>query len=879
MKYLKRLFWFSIIGFVFGIVLIVSLYFYYKPQLPSVDVLKDVRFQTPLQIYSADGELISQYGVKRRIPLKLEEIPQPLIDAIIATEDSRFYDHPGIDAIGVLRAAFNLIITGEKSQGASTLTMQLARGFFLTREKKFERKIKEIFIALHMEQVLTKDEILELYLNKYELGHRAFGVGAAAQVYYGKQVDELSLAQIATIAGLHQAPSILNPISHPQRSVERRRIVLLRMLDEGYINRQQYEEAVSAPVTARRHGAEITLNAPYIADMAYQEMVKRYGRENAETLGYKVYLTVSSEMQDAATRAVVNNLHDYDERHGYRGPITRLWRAEDEAQQDKYQDLPTEAFTEQQMLQVISATPAYDPLSLAVVTEVNETDILVYRGEQGYLNISWDGLAWARPFISDIEQGPDPERASDIVNVGELIYIRKNENEIWQLGQIPGVSGAFVALDPQNGAVRALVGGYNFYLSEFNRATQAKRQVGSNIKPFVYSAALEQGFTLASVINDAPINQWDRASGLAWRPKNSPEEYDGPIRMRVALGKSKNVVSVRLLRAVGLDNVIEHLTRFGFARDELPRDESLSLGSASMTPMEVVRGISVFANGGHLITPYLIDKVENEQGEVIYQANPAVACVDCIETQPADALTDMESELEKSEQQRAISDEPRQAGPRQAEQVISAENAFLVTEMMRTALRVNGSWSKKTYWQGTGWRARNLLGREDLAGKTGTTNDARDTWFSGFTPDLVATAWVGFDDMNRMLGRTSRNQYLINTVPNPMLNGKSANHNWIGNAMVGGEDGARVAQPAWIRFMRDVLADKPEQDFIVPPGIVSVRIDRTTGKLTQRNDHTALFEYFKQGTQPDQFVRDDEFVDPAESANDEQQDDSLLDIF
>nr|WP_254426633.1 penicillin-binding protein 1A [Bowmanella sp. JS7-9] len=815
--------------------LIIGLYYYYKPQLPSVDVLKDVHLQTPLQIYTSDGKLISQYGIKRRIPLKLSEIPQPLIDAVIATEDSRFYEHPGIDFIGVFRAAVNLIRTGERSQGASTLTMQLARGFFLSREKKFERKIKEIFIALAMEQVLSKDEILELYLNKYELGHRAFGVGAAAQVYYGKNVQELTLAQMATIAGLHQAPSLLNPISHPSRSMERRRIVLLRMLDEGYINKDQYMEAVAAPVTARLHGAEIEVNAPYVADLAYQEMVRRYGREEAETMGYKVYLTTPSDIQQAATDAVIQNLHDYDERHGYRGPIAQLWPA----------DQPTPV-DETQILDMLSATPAYSPLTPAAVLAVQEQSIDVVNKDGTRLRIDWDGLAWARQFISDIEQGPDPQTAADIAQVGQLIYIRQNQQQQWQISQIPDVTGAFVALDPLNGAIRALVGGYNFYHSEFNRATQAKRQVGSNIKPFVYSSALEHGFTPASIINDAPINQWDRASGLAWRPKNSPEEYDGPIRMRVALGKSKNVVSVRLLRAVGLDNVINHLANFGFNPKELPRDESLALGSASLTPLQVATGFSTFANGGFLVEPYLVERVENIDGDTIWQANPALACRECVLTN----LLDTPTEPDTTQQTREELESSQSLEAPKAPRVISADNAFLMTDMMRTALKTNGKWGTNTYWQGTGWRAANLLHRDDVAGKTGTTNDARDTWFSGFTPNLVATSWVGFDDMSRMLGRTSANQYLINQNPQ--------RYNWLGNAMVGGEDGARVAQPAWIRFMQQALLKEAEQEFFVPPNIVTVRIDRSTGKLTQRSDFTSRFEYFKAGTQPTQFVRDDE---------------------
>lgn len=837
MKYLKLFILIIFCSAVLGAISLISLYFYIKPELPSVAILKDVRLQTPMKIYSQDGLLISQYGVKRRIPLELNNIPDGLIQAILATEDSRFYEHPGIDPIGVMRAFANLVITGEKGQGASTITMQLARNFFLSPDKAWMRKIKEAFISWHIEQVLTKDEILTLYLNKIELGHRAFGVGAAAQVYFGKDIRDLSLAQLATIAGLFKAPSTLNPISNPRRSQERRRVVLARMLDEGYINRQEFEQAANEDIQAKKHGAEIELDAPYLADMIYAEMVARYGKEEAETGGYQVYATVGSKLQRLAQQATIRNLHDYDERHGFRGPIQQLWQTSE--------DEEATAWNEAQMLEFLATQPSFKPLHPAIVTKVEEQQIRVINQQGEYLDISWEGLAWARPFVTDTNQGDEPKVAADIVTPGALVWIRFNdETGIWQLSQFPDATSAFVALDPVNGAVQAIVGGYSFYQSQFNRATQAKRQVGSNIKPFVYSAALENGFTLASIMNDAPINQWDRKSGVVWRPKNSPEVYDGPIRMRVALGKSKNVVSVRLLRGVGIDNIIQHMAKFGFNPQDLPRDESLSLGSASLTPMEVATGFAVFANGGYLITPHIIERIDNEFGEPLWHANPAVA--------PSPYIEEVATERALDDQ--ALSDNiiPTEYAP----SVISRENAFLTREMMSTAITGGGNWSKKTYWQGTGWRANNLMSRDDLAGKTGTTNDSKDTWFSGLGGNLVATAWVGFDDMSRSLGRTSRNQYLINQNPQKF--------NWMGNAMVGAEDGARVAQPAWIRFMREALEGVPEAYPPVPDGIVTVRIDRSSGKLTQRTDHTSRFEYFIKGTEPTQYVDEEEFIDPFE---------------
>lgn len=854
-----------------GCAAVVGIYFYIKPDLPSVTVLKDVRLQTPMQIYTKDGKLISQYGVKRRIPVKLEDVPQELIDAILATEDSRFYEHRGIDPIGIVRAAVSLVLTGEKRQGASTLTMQLARGFFLTREKTYIRKVKEIFIALHMEQELTKQEILELYLNKIELGHRAFGFGAAAQVYYGKPLDELTLAQIATIAGLPKAPSVLNPISRPDRSKERRRVVLLRMLDEEYISKAQFDEAVSAPVTARKHGAEIEVDAPYLADTIYNEMVEIYGKEEAETGGYQVYATATSELQIAAQNAVVRNLHDYDERHGYKGPLGYLWNKP--ADQDSNVPELTLSFDisarttrgtwdDTSMLMALAEIPHIKPLMPAVVLTVNEESIEVLGVDGEKREIGWDGLDWARAYITDFRQGSDPKTASDVTQEGAVIYIRKQEEQ-WRISQIPEVSGAFVALNPNNGAVEAVVGGYSFYQSQFNRATQAKRQVGSNIKPFVYSAAIDNGYTLASIINDAPINQWNAATGVAWRPQNSPAEYDGPIRMRKALGKSKNVVSVRLLRGVGLRETAQYLTRFGFDPDDIPLDETVSLGSSSHTPLELVRGMSTIANGGYLVNPHFISKVLDENGNELWRANPVWACNRCeeedeAEISPANDEDDIEALLAAELNQDVLLDFDEESEEEKvlAPQVISSQTAFLVGEMMRTAVRANGNWNKKTYWLGTGWRARNILGRTDIAGKTGTTNDSRDTWFSGFHKDIVATAWVGFDNMSRQLGRATRNQNLINKNPEKF--------NWIGNALIGTEDGAKAAGPAWIRFMQEALEEKPFSPMPVPEGIVRVRIDRTSGKLTKRTDHTTLFEYFLQGTEPTTYVRDDEVVDPAE---------------
>ncbi len=881
MKLIKKLILLTTLGIFLAAISIIGMYLYLKPDLPSVETLREVKLQTPMRVFTKDGRLISQYGVKRRIPVSLDEVPETLVQALIATEDSRFYSHIGVDPIGVIRAVLNLIVTGEKGQGASTLTMQLARGFFLTREKVFSRKIRELFIALHMEQELSKDEILELYLNKVELGHRAFGFGAAAQVYFGKNLNELNLAQIATLAGLPQAPSRLNPISGPERSKQRRRIVLLRMLDEEYITREQFDEASQAPVSAKKHGAELALDAPYLADLIYNEMVSIYGKEIAETSGFNVYATANYEMQKAAQEALIQNLHDYDERHGFRGPLSQLWAATDidnestESPIDERNDLTSaqtntdlvnkSAWSPEKITAYLDSVEEIESLLPAVVMSVMEKSASVLVADGQIIELVWDGLDWARPYIDDQKQGDAPEFAADILKEGMLVYIRlRPQDGIWQLGQFPDATGALVALDPYNGAVQAVVGGYSFYHSQFNRATQAKRQLGSNIKPFVYAGAIDNGYTLASIINDAPINQWDSTSGVAWRPQNSPAVYEGPIRMRVALGMSKNVVSVRLLRGVGLDQTIDFISRFGFDKDDIPRDETLSLGSGSHTPLEMVTGVAVLANGGFAVRPYFIERIENDLDELIWQAEPVYACNPCdseqveLPIESTDEL-DIEALLAAEFNQQSAEDAKQVPQKISAEQVITPQTAFLVTEMLRTAVKANGNWNNKTYWLGTGWRAKNLLQRNDIGGKTGTTNDSKDTWFSGFAGNLVATSWLGFDDASRQLGRVSRNQNLVNKNPKEFT--------WIGNALIGVEDGAKGAQPAWIRFMQKVLVDMPEVQKRIPEGIVRVRIDRKTGKLTRRTDHTSMFEYFKVGTEPTTYIADDELSSPIDEEN------------
>ncbi len=830
---------------VLGIFSIGITYLYLKNDLPSVETLKDVRLQTPMRVFSQDGELISQFGEKRRIPLKLDEMHPMLIKAVLATEDSRFYEHPGIDVIGVMRAASVVAATGDYTQGASTITQQLARLFFLSREKKIIRKIKEAFLAIHIEELLTKDEILELYLNRIELGQRAFGVGAAAQVYFGKNMMDLTLSEIAIIAGLPQAPSVLNPVRSPSRARARRNIVLGRMLDEKYITQQEYEQALQEPIVSKLHGAQVTASAPYLAEMVRQEVVARYGEEEAYSKGFQVFTTVDARQQTKAVNALQSNLHAYDERHGFRGAVKTVWPAEKVIAADGSISFKEEnRLSDEAILAYLDDQDGIEKLQPAVVTQVlaKSAEVMISGGRK--IELPWDGMKWARAFISNERQGNAPSAAGQFLAPGMLIYVREQEGQ-WRLSQLPQASSALVAMDPKDGAIRALVGGYSFSQTQFNRVTQANRQVGSNIKPFIYSAALDKGYTLASVINDAPIHEWDEGSGQAWRPKNSPEEYDGPIRLREALAKSKNVVSVRMIGGVGIDNTINHLAKFGFHAKDLPRNQTLALGSASLTPLELATGYAVFANGGYLVKPYIITKILDDQNNLIYEHQPVTVCDQCEQLAAnasettADAVQPAATAPDAAVAADPVVTEPPKPTEQYAPRVISAQNAFLIAESMKSAI-----------WGGPGWNGTahklKALKRRDVSGKTGTTNDVKDAWFSGFTPDLVITSWVGFDDSESVLGRS---------------------------VTLGGESGATTALPSWQNFAELALENVPEKFPPAPTGIVSVRIDRKTGLLTQASDDSSEFEYFMQGTEPTQFA------DPVNPLQPDQQKPAEIDIF
>jgi penicillin-binding protein 1A len=749
------------------ILLILSLVLYTKiePQLPSIESLKDVQLQVPLRIYTSDRKLMAEFGEKRRTPVRIENVPPNLIQAFLAAEDDRFFEHPGVDIQGLLRAGIELLRTGEKRQGGSTITMQVARNFFLTTEKTYLRKLNEILLAFKIEHSLSKQEILELYLNKIYLGHRAYGVEAAAQVYYGIDINQLSVAQMAMIAALPKAPSRVNPVNDPEAALARRNYILGRMYSLGYIDADVYNKALAEADDATLHTVQVDVKAPYLAEMVRDEMVRRYGEE-AYTSGFDVVTTVESSLQSMANRALRDTLLEYSRRHGYRGPEGHV----------ELTGVAVDAWPD-----FLLDYPAWGDVEAGLVTAVADRSTEVALRSGSTITIDWDGLSWARPYKSVNVMGRSPGKATDVVAVGDIIRVEAYKEGKWRLTQLPQVQGALVSLRPDDGAVVALVGGFDFTLSKFNRATQAMRQPGSSFKPIIYSAALEKGFTTASIINDAPVVFDDNALESTWRPENYSGKFYGPTRLREALYLSRNLVSVRVLQAIGAAYAAEYAQRFGFESSQLPHDLTLALGSASVTPLQMARAYAVFANGGYLVDPYFIRRIQDAEGQVVYTAQPRVVCTDCPQT--------MEG----------ISDEAN-AGLNLAEAVITPQNAWLMNSMLQDVIQ-----------RGTGRRAT-ALGRSDLSGKTGTTNDQKDAWFCGYTPSLVTTTWVGFDKLDP-LGRA--------------------------------ETGGHAALPMWMQYMGEALAGSAVVKREQPDGLVTVRIDPKTGLLARSGQSDAIFETFR----------------------------------
>jgi len=727
------------------------------PELPDVEQLRDVHFKEPLQVYSADGALIGEFGIQRRQPVAYADIPPLVIQAFLATEDSRFFEHGGIDFNGLVRAVLNFAVTGEKSQGGSTISMQVVRNFFLTPEKSFRRKLTEALLTLHLEQALTKEEILELYLNQIFFGHRAYGISAAAALYYNKPLDALTLAEAAMLAGIPKAPSTLNPVTDPVRARERRDYILGRMRELGFITAEQYRAALASPDAARLHGTEIELDAGYVAEMARLEIIKHFGEE-AVSRGYRVITTIESPLQQAAQQAVRKALHDYDERHGYRGAEARV---------------SPETLTTDELESVLAERPEIPGLAAGLVLSTGAREAEIYLGQGERVRLGLDAVAWARPYRRLNVRGSRPHRVDQVLAAGDLIRLRREPGtqgrERWVLSQRPPVSGALVALAPRDGAVRALVGGYAFAESKFNRALDMRRQPGSSFKPFIHAAALHEGWTPASLVRDAAL-PLPQARG--WNPKNADHKELGPIRLRKALALSRNLATINLLHSVGVANAQAYLERFGFGAEALPSGLSLALGTGELSPLKLAEGYAVFANGGYHVTPWFIQRIEDGEGRLLFEANPPRACDDCWyqRANAGAALT------------RGLRSAPL------AEQVIDPRIAFQITSMLRSVIE-----------QGTARRALEL-DRADIVGKTGTTNEMRDAWFAGFQAELVSVAWMGFDDFSS-LGR--------------------------------GEFGGVGALGMWMEFMREALRNEPEAVLEAPAGMVRVRIDPDRGIETQ----------------------------------------------
>ncbi len=792
-KILAAMFAAGLLLFIGGILFI---FLVLVPELPSIDNLEEAEYQVPLRIFDKNEFLLAEYGDHRRIPVKYEDIPKKIEQAFLAAEDDQFWEHAGVDPLALMAAAFELVTTGNKSRGGSTITMQVARNFFLSTEKTYSRKLNEILLALKIEKDLDKKTILELYLNKIYLGKRAYGIVAAAQVYYGKTLEELSLAQTAMIAGLPKAPSRYNPIINPNRALIRRDHIIRRMSQLGFINEEEYQAARAEPVTAELHNLKISADARYVTEMVRANVYETYG-EDAYKVGLKVYTTIDDRLQRTANTALRDALLAYDRRHGYRGVDGKIDLAL--VAQDPFEEGLVEPAT-------------IGNLTRAVVKTVEDDKIQVYLPDFRQVDIPFaKAIDWARPFVNENVIGPALKKPSDVLNAGDLIWVEQKESG-WWLAEVPKVQGALVSINPSNGAIQALVGGFDYFHHKFNRAFQAKRQPGSNFKPFIYSAALEKGLTAASIINDAPVVFDDDSLEATWRPENYSGKFYGPTRLREALVKSRNLVSIRILQSIGLRYATAYAQRFGFEKKDMPYDLSLALGSGAFSPLEIVRSYAVFANGGYLVKPYYIDRIESNDGEVLFQQQPLTVCEDCEVIAAEDSVEDKKVEFQTEQQPSENQEQEVEEASRVIEyapRVITAQNAFIMRNILREVVR-----------RGTAVRAK-VLGRTDIAGKTGTTNDQKDAWFSGFNDHVVTTAWVGFDDQKPLGVR---------------------------------ETGGRAALPMWVDYMREALKGLPVNLEEQPEGIVTVRVDSDTGERATENSRRTYFEIFKEGTEPKEYT-------------------------
>jgi penicillin-binding protein 1A len=823
MKKLFKIIWFfTKLGLFFLLLGIATLFVTYKimeKDLPSVDSIRQYKLQVPLRIYSKDGKLIHVFGTKRRSPANIEDIPKNLIHAYIAGEDANFYSHYGIDPKGLLRAVWEVITTGHKKTGGSTITMQLTRNVFLSLEQTYTRKLKEIFLAIKLEQTISKDEILELYLNKNFLGHRSYGIVAAADMYYGKTLNELTLAESAMLAAPPKAPSRINPITSPERALLRRNYILRRMLELDYISKAEYDQAIEEKDHAIIHEPAIELNAPWIAEMARAYMLNKYG-DAAYTDGYIVTTTIDSKLQQTAEQAVQNGLQAYDKRHGYRGALKHF-----EIDSENEESIA-------EALEKIKSTPTTAGLQVALVTFVEDNSMIARLTDGQDIVIDFETSKWAAPYIDNQKIGNKPKVMSDITKIGDVIMVKRDELGAFILAQIPRVQGALISLNPNTGGMNALIGGFAFNLSKFNRVTQAKRQPGSGFKPILYSAALNAGLTASTLINDAPIVFDDAKLEKAWRPQNYSEKFFGPTRLREGIVHSRNLVSIRVLDRIGIDTGRNHMLKFGFDPNDIPRNLSIALGSPNVPPLAMSRAFSVFANGGYLIDPYVIQTITNQSGEVLYEHPTVVLCDECegkLAQEKEEEIKSENTDIDLSETKIANTEELKEEKidnsiypPR----VISAGNQFIIESFMQDVIK-----------RGTGRKAL-VLNRKDLAGKTGTANEQRDAWFNGFQRNIVTHTWVGFDTPEAM-GR--------------------------------GETGGRAALPIWIDFMKLALEEMPEYKRAIPPGVIAAKINKKTGLLANNNARNTMTEYFLAGHLPKEEKDTDQATDL--------EDDSVDDLF
>lgn len=796
-----------------GFIIIGSLILQLESELPDTETIRNIELKIPLRVYTSEGLLISEFGDERRNPVDIDDVPKQLINAILSSEDDAFFTHNGVDFKGLVRAALrNSASRGSRKEGASTITMQVARNFFLSPEQTYTRKITEILVAIKLEQTLTKNEILSLYLNKIYLGHRAYGFGAAADVYYGKPLQQLTTAELAMLAGLPKAPSSYNPISNPKRALSRRNYVLGRLNELGFLTEQELEASLSNKVTAHKQSQKTEVSAPHIAEMVRAKLVKQYGSD-VYWQGLNVVTTIRAKEQLAAEKALRKGLQAYDKRHGFRGAIAHIdintITIDAEQPQKTYRSL-------------LKPYPSSQEQVPALITTTDTTSAIAQTQNNGPVTLTLKGASWAKRHRTQNRVSDRPTSMDKLLKVGDVIYIQpvitsiQSEDQSepqWQLSQLPDVSGSIISIAPQTGELISLVGGYDFFINKYNRAVQSIRQPGSNIKPFIYSAAIDKGFTPATLISGAPIVIRDATHGTVWRPENYSGKFFGPTRMRTALAKSMNLVSIRLLRSIGIPYAREYTARFGINMDRFSPTLTMALGSGGATPLEILSAYSIFANGGYKIQPSFIKTITDRNGEVIFQSPTPVFCDECYQEylpandssfkQENEASQPGEINVNAQEGIANINNEPTEEDLQpltySAPRVMSHANNFLTVSMLKDVVQ-----------RGTARKAL-ALNRADLAGKTGTTNDYVDAWFSGFNSQVATTVWVGFD--------------------NPISMGR-------------GEAGGVAALPIWVDYMNTALNDIPEDSTVLPQYIQKGLINRTTGKQTNELDPSAITEYF-----------------------------------